>query len=91
MSGALTRNETLGLFILASAGAGVLWNTLQGDGNPLSASLALSAIAFAATYSLITWLGESFMKVGLKGKDMSKIRKIEMYVRRTSLLTTMYS
>lgn len=42
------------------------------------ASLALSGIAFAATFSLIRWLGEVFVKAGLKGRDMSKLRKVEM-------------
>lgn len=43
-------------------------------------SLAFSLFAFSTTYSLIRWLGSSFMKVGLKGKDMAKAKKPEMYV-----------
>jgi UDP-N-acetylglucosamine--dolichyl-phosphate N-acetylglucosaminephosphotransferase len=58
---------------------GVLVNTFQGDGEPLIASLALSGIAFAASFSMIRWLGHVFMKAGLKGKDMAKLRRPEMY------------
>lgn len=53
-------------------------NTFQGDGEPLIASIAFSGIAYAATFSLIRWLGPVFMKAGLKGKDMAKARKPEM-------------
>jgi UDP-N-acetylglucosamine--dolichyl-phosphate N-acetylglucosaminephosphotransferase len=81
MAGPLSRNEVLCLLVLSAAGVGVLTNTLQGDGNPLSASLALSSIAFSATFCMIRWLGPTFMKAGLKGKDMSKVRKIDMFVR----------
>ncbi|ODH51501.1 hypothetical protein GX48_02369 [Paracoccidioides brasiliensis] len=78
MKDALTRNETWSLLALVVACLGVLANTFQGDGEPLVASLALSGIAFAATYSLIRWLGGVFIKAGLKGKDMSKLRQVEI-------------
>lgn len=48
-------------------------------------SLAFSLFAFATTYSLIRWLGPSFIKVGLKGKDMAKAKKPEMYVYSSPL------
>jgi UDP-N-acetylglucosamine--dolichyl-phosphate N-acetylglucosaminephosphotransferase len=75
----LSRAETLSLCAISVACLGIIANTFQGDGEPLIASLAFSGIAFAATFSLIRWLGPTFMAAGLKGKDMSKSRKIEMY------------
>jgi UDP-N-acetylglucosamine--dolichyl-phosphate N-acetylglucosaminephosphotransferase len=57
---------------------GIIANTFHGDGEPLIASLAFSGIAFAASYSMIRWLGPTFMKSGLKGKDMSKLHKKEI-------------
>ena len=76
----LTRTETLSLLSLFAACVGIILNTFQGDGEPLIASLAFSGIAFVLTYSLIIWLGEAFVKAGVKGKDMSKLRKVEMSV-----------
>jgi len=65
---------------------GTMINSFQGygdgDGAPLFASVAFSGVAFAITYSLIRWLGPVFMKAGLKGKDMAKPKKPEMYVLR---------
>ena len=80
MNTALSRAEALTLFTISAACIGVIANTFQGDGEPLIASLAFSGIAFASTYCMIRWLGEAFMKAGLKGKDMSKVKKVEMYV-----------
>lgn len=80
MSATLSRTETWSLLTLVLACVGIIINTFQGDGEPLIASLAFSGIAFAATFSLIRWLGPVFMKAGLKGTDMSKARKAEMYV-----------
>ena len=57
---------------------GIITNTFSGDGEPLIACLALSGIAFASTFALIRWLGETFMKANLKGRDMSKTNKNEM-------------
>jgi len=65
---------------LSAACIGIIANTFHGDGEPLIASLAFSGIAFAFTFSLIRWLGEIFIKANLKGMDMSKIKKVEMYV-----------
>ncbi|ORY64906.1 glycosyl transferase family 4-domain-containing protein [Pseudomassariella vexata] len=69
----LTRSETLSLSALALVCFTVLANTFQGEGEPLIASLALSGLAFAANYSMIRWLGPSFIKAGLKGRDMAKV------------------
>lgn len=74
----LSRAETWRLLLLVGAGIGVLVNTFQGDGAPLIASIAMTVIAFAITYSMIRWLGPVFIKAGLKGKDMAKPRRPEM-------------
>jgi UDP-N-acetylglucosamine--dolichyl-phosphate N-acetylglucosaminephosphotransferase len=74
----LTRSETLGLLVLSGCSIGVLANVFQGDGNPVAASLALSGIAFVATYCLIKWLAETFVRAGLKGRDMAKLKGEEM-------------
>ncbi|MCJ1383973.1 tunicamycin resistance protein [Xylographa soralifera] len=78
MNTTLSRTETFSLCAISAACLAVITNTFQGDGEPLIASLAFSGIAFASTYSLIRWLGPVFMAAGLKGKDMSKVRKIEI-------------
>ncbi|KAK4191979.1 glycosyl transferase family 4-domain-containing protein, partial [Podospora australis] len=74
----LSRTEILSLASLSFACFAVLANTFQGDGEPLIASLALSGIAFSATYSMIRWLGPNFIKAGLKGVDMSKHHRKEI-------------
>jgi len=76
----LTSLETYTLLALSALSVAVLANTLNGPGAPLAISIAFSGLAFTIAYSLIRWLGPSFMRVGLKGKDMSKVRKIEMCV-----------
>ncbi|MCJ1387323.1 tunicamycin resistance protein [Xylographa bjoerkii] len=78
MNTTLSRTETFSLCAISAACLAVIANTFQGDGEPLIASLAFSGIAFASAYSLIRWLGPVFMAAGLKGKDMSKVRKIEI-------------
>ena len=95
MSRSLSWTEASSLFTLFTACAGVIANTFQGDGEPLVASLAFSGIAFAAAYSLVRWLGDIFLKAGLKGRDMSKKQKLEMYdcvrarlIRFSSLLSS---
>ena len=75
----LSRTETLSLLSLSAACIGVISNTFQGDGEPLIASLAFSGIAYAFSFCLIRWLGDTFIRAGLKGKDMSKARKPEMF------------
>ncbi|KAA6414711.1 MAG: UDP-N-acetyl-glucosamine-1-P transferase Alg7 [Lasallia pustulata] len=78
MSASLSRAETFSLVALSAACVGIIANTFHGDGEPLIASLAFSGIAFAFTFSLIRWLGDTFMAAGLKGRDMSKVRKVEI-------------
>ena len=75
----LSSTEALSLSALSLACVGVVANTFQGDGEPVIASLAFSGIAFASSYSMIRWLGPVFMDAGLKGRDMSKLKKPEMY------------
>lgn len=82
----LSRTETWSLIGISVACLAVLVNTLQGEGEPLIASLAFSGIAFASTFALIRWLGATFIKAGLKGKDMSKARAVEMSVGTLSVL-----
>jgi UDP-N-acetylglucosamine--dolichyl-phosphate N-acetylglucosaminephosphotransferase len=77
-STALSFTEKLSLSSLSLACLGIIANTFQGDGEPLIASLALSGVAFSASYAMIRWLGPTFMKAGLKGKDMSKVHKKEI-------------
>lgn len=79
-SSALSRRESWRLLILVGVCLGIIFNTFQGEGAPLVASIAFSGIAFATTFSLIRWLGPVFMNAGLKGKDMAKPRRPEMYV-----------
>lgn len=76
----LSRKETWRLLLLLGICAGILVNSFQGDGAPLVASIAFSGIAFAVTFALIRWLVPVFMKAGLKGRDMAKPRRPEMYV-----------
>lgn len=80
MTNVLSTGETWTLLSLSAACVGIVINTFHGDGEPLIASVAFSGIAFAFTYSLIRWLGDVFMGAGLKGKDMSKVKKVDMYV-----------
>ena len=80
MTTTLSRAETWSLLTVSAACVGIIINTFHGDGEPLIASLAFSGLAFALTFSLIRWLGEVFMKANLKGRDMSKLKKIEMYM-----------
>lgn len=73
---ALSHTETYSLLALAVACATVLGNTVRrDDGAPLTASLALSGIAFAASYAMIRWLGPSFVRAGIKGADLNKVQR----------------
>ncbi|KAI9840429.1 MAG: tunicamycin resistance protein [Thelocarpon superellum] len=78
MASALSKTETLSLLLLAGGCVAITANTFHGDGEPLIASLAFSGIAFSVTFCLIRWLGDAFMKVGLKGRDMAKTRTTEI-------------
>ncbi|KUI54908.1 UDP-N-acetylglucosamine--dolichyl-phosphate N-acetylglucosaminephosphotransferase [Cytospora mali] len=77
-SSQLTRTQEVTLLAVGAACATVYFNTFRGEGQPLTASLALSGIAFSLTYAMILWLGPSFIKAGLKGADMSKVHKKEI-------------
>jgi UDP-N-acetylglucosamine--dolichyl-phosphate N-acetylglucosaminephosphotransferase len=85
MTAVLSKSEAWSLLSLAFACFGVLANAFQGDGEPLIASLAFSGLAYSATFALVRWLGPTFIKAGLKGKDMSKPIKKEMYCPTTSI------
>ncbi|KAI1845766.1 hypothetical protein JX266_008131 [Neoarthrinium moseri] len=69
----LSRSEALSLAALSLLCTTILANAFQGDGEALVASLALSGLAFAASYAMIRWLGPTFIKAGLKGRDMAKV------------------
>ncbi|XDG09075.1 hypothetical protein ABKA04_008690 [Annulohypoxylon sp. FPYF3050] len=69
----LSNTETLNLSCLTIACAAVLVRTFDGEGEPLIAVSALSGLAFASTYAMIRWLGPTFIKAGLKGRDLSKV------------------
>ncbi|CAF9930281.1 MAG: tunicamycin resistance protein [Heterodermia speciosa] len=74
----LSSTEAFSLSALSLACVGVVANTFQGDGEPVIASLAFSGLAFASSYSMIRWLGPVFMNAGLKGRDMSKLKRTEI-------------
>jgi UDP-N-acetylglucosamine--dolichyl-phosphate N-acetylglucosaminephosphotransferase len=78
MSITLTSTETISLSAVSLACIGVLATTLQGEGEPLIASIAFSGLAFASCYALIRWLGNAFMKRGFKGRDLCKLKQTEM-------------
>ncbi len=77
-STALSTTETISLVAISWASVAVLANTFRGEGEPLIASIAFSALAFVACYALIRWLGGAFMRRGFKGKDLCKVKKTEM-------------
>lgn len=72
-SSSLSLRETLTTLSIALLCVTLLLKTLsRTNGEPLIASLAFSGIAFSSTYSMIRWLGPTFMRAGLKGRDLSK-------------------
>lgn len=75
---ALSHQETLTLLVLSGASLAVLANTFKGDGEPLIASLALSVLAFSLCYAMIRWLGPTFMRAGFRGRDLCKLRQVEI-------------
>lgn len=85
MANTLSRTESLGLLSLSATCIGIILNTFHGDGEPLIASIAFSGIAFSASFCLIRWLGQAFIKAGFKGRDMSKSRTPEMSVFNANL------
>lgn len=74
--GRLSRTESSAIAILTAICIGLLARAFNsGGGEPIVASLALSGIAFAATYAGIVQTGPSLQKV-FKGADLSKrVRK----------------
>ncbi|KAK4041361.1 glycosyl transferase family 4-domain-containing protein [Parachaetomium inaequale] len=78
MTSSLSRAETLSLLALSAACVAILANAFQGDDKPLMVSLALSGLAFSATYAMIRWLGPAFIRAGFKGVDMSKHARREI-------------
>lgn len=86
MKAVLSRSETWTLLLLSSTCLAIVANTFQGDGEPLIVSLAFSGIAYSATYALIRWLGPTFIQAGLKGADMSKPNKKELYFHLSHFL-----
>ncbi|KAF2091604.1 UDP-GlcNAc-1-phosphate transferase [Saccharata proteae CBS 121410] len=78
MSTSLSRTEALGLLSVLALCVALLANTFGGEGEPLVASLAFSGIAFASCYALIRWLGDTFMKAGFTGKDLSKLKNVQI-------------
>ncbi|CAK7564644.1 MAG: tunicamycin resistance protein [Sporothrix epigloea] len=72
----LSNTETYSLLALSVACGTVLGNTVRReDGAPLTASLALSGIAFAASYAMIRWLSPTFVRAGIKGADLNKVQR----------------
>ncbi|KAL2159415.1 hypothetical protein VTH06DRAFT_2420 [Thermothelomyces fergusii] len=78
LTSSLTRAETLSLVSLTAACVAILANAFQGDDKPLIVSLALSGLAFSATFALIRWLGPTFVRAGFKGVDMNKHGRKEL-------------
>lgn len=81
MDSTLSGVEAWSLLTVFTICVGIIASTFHGEGEPLIASLAFSGIAFAFTYSLIRWLGQTFLDANIKGRDMSKSKKVEMYVK----------
>ena len=81
----LSRSETWRLTGLGVVCVAIIAGTFQGDGTPLIASVALSGIAFAVTFSFVRWSAPAFLKAGMKGRDMAKPNKPEVYVSITAL------
>ncbi|EXJ92185.1 UDP-N-acetylglucosamine-dolichyl-phosphate N-acetylglucosaminephosphotransferase [Capronia epimyces CBS 606.96] len=73
MSSSLSHSEKWSLLLLTGASLAVIANSFDGGGAPLVASLAFSTLAFSMTYAFVRWSGPSFVKAGLKGRDMSKL------------------
>ena len=80
----LSNTETWTLLVLFGVSVAVIAITLQGDGEPLVASLAFSGLAFSITYSLIVWLRNTFLQANLR----DPVRKLW---EASALLATCYS
>ena len=82
----LSAQERWSLLALSGGCIAILYNAFLSGGEPLIASLAFAGLAFAFTFYLIRQLGDVFMAVGRKGRDMSKLNKPEMYVHNPYIL-----
>lgn len=78
VSPSLSRSESRVLLCASLAALAVVANTFHGDGAPLLVSLALSVLAFALCFSMIRWLGPTFMRAGFRGRDMGKAHRPEI-------------
>ncbi|KAI5308510.1 tunicamycin resistance protein, partial [Ascosphaera atra] len=80
MRTALTWTESLVLSAVTLAAVAVLSTSVfdLDHEDPWTTLLALSAFGFAATFALIRWTGEIFMRVGFKGKDLNKKKAVEI-------------
>ncbi|KAL2120409.1 hypothetical protein VTJ04DRAFT_4436 [Mycothermus thermophilus] len=76
----LTRHECLTLFTITTACLSILLAAVQEPAAdiPLIVSLALSGLAFSASYALIRWLGPAFMRAGFRGVDLAKPTRREI-------------
>ncbi|CCU83165.1 unnamed protein product [Blumeria hordei] len=74
----LSVTESTCLASISVACLAIIANAFFSDGKPLVASLAFSGLAFSMSFSMIRWLGPTFVKAGLKGKDMSKLHPKEL-------------
>jgi UDP-N-acetylglucosamine--dolichyl-phosphate N-acetylglucosaminephosphotransferase len=61
--------------LTAVSGVALIFNS---QGNPLVTSVGFSLTGFAISYVMIPRLGPSFIKIGLKGRDLSKKDRPEL-------------
>lgn len=74
----LSNTETYSLGAVSFVCLAILTSSLRNNGEPLFDSLAISGLAFAFSYCIIRWSGDTFLKRGFKGRDMSKKQPTEM-------------
>ncbi|KAF2159342.1 hypothetical protein M409DRAFT_71117 [Zasmidium cellare ATCC 36951] len=74
----LSNTETYSLGAISFVCLAILISSLRNNGEPLFDSLAISGLAFAFSYCIIRWSGDTFLKRGFKGRDMSKKQPIEI-------------
>lgn len=79
MAHELSNTEAWSLLATSAACSSVLYKSWGEDGAPLFASIALSGLAYTASYAIIRWTGDAFVRAGRKGRDMSKKVPTEMY------------
>lgn len=75
----LSHTETVTHLAISAAALSVLFKTLTADpGQPLVASISLSALAFSLAYAMIRWLAPTFMAKGFRGRDLCKAGRPEI-------------